>query len=1492
MYLIFDTETTGLPKNYKAPITDTDNWPRCVQIAWQLHDELGNLIENQDFLIQPEGFNIPFESEKIHGISSQLAQEKGVPLNEVLNIFNDVIEKAKFVVGQNIEFDLNVMGCEFYRIGIETSLNQKQSLDTCTETTAQLCRLPGGRGGKFKYPTLTELHQHLFNTPFSEAHNATADVEATTRCFFELVRQQIFTATELQISQNQFADFNTHNPKPIQVVGLNHLNLKEESKKLKKKDSTKETTTKSLEKYSGVLENIPFSHLHNHSQFSVLESTSSTSDLIQNAIKMNMPAVALTDLGNMMGAFNFVQEAISINKKIKKENKISFFEALNTKYKNANEEDKIIDLKTLDDKKYKKLKVDKEVAEELNVELKKGIIPIVGSEFYVCEEHTDKKTKDNGHRIVLLAKNKQGYQNLTKLSSISHTKGFYYVPRIDRKLLLEYKENLIALSGNLYGEIANKILTIGEKQAEDALIWWKETFKDDFYLEVMRHGLESEDHVNEVIAHFAEKHLVKIVATNNTYFIKQEDAEAQDILVCVKEGEQQATPKGRGRGYRRGLDNDTYYFKSQDEMKNLFTDWPETISNIDEIVKKIETYELARKVLLPKFKIPKEFENPDDEKDGGVRGENIYLKHLTYEGAKKRWNTITDEIRKRLDFELDTISDSGYPGYFLIVWDLIAEARKMGVSVGPGRGSAAGSAVAYCLWITNIDPIEYDLLFERFLNPERISMPDIDIDFDDDGRQKVIDYVTQKYGQQNVAQIITYGTLGAKSSIRDTGRVMNLPLHETDRIAKLLPLVKLDTIFNETDKNKQKIKDLRKEEQLNVNEIKNIADGEDLEAFTIQQAQKIEGSIRNIGVHACGFIITPEEITNLIPIATAKDTDMYVTQFDNSVVESAGLLKMDFLGLKTLTLIKDTVEIVKAIHKVELDPDKFPLDDEKTYKLFQKGETIGIFQFESVGMRKSLKNLKPSEFADLIAMVALYRPGPMDYIPQYVERKHDISKIEYDLPEMENILKETYGVTVYQEQVMRLSQILADFTGGEADILRKAMGKKQIATLNKMKPRFIKNGYKNGHPKDILEKIWKDWEKFASYAFNKSHATCYAFIAYQTAYLKAHYPAEFMAATLSNNMSDIKKVTFYMDECRHSGIEVLGPDVNESWYKFAVNNKGAIRFGMGGIKGVGQGAVESIVAERKKNGKYKSIFDFAKRVELRAANKRVFEGLALAGGFDSFTDTHRAQYFSVGEKDKTFIDKAIRFGNRYQEDANSSQMSLFGSTGAQSILPEPEIPEAEEWTIMEKLSKEKAVVGIYISGHPLDDYKNELKYFCNAQLNILQDQQKLIDRDISIGGIITSVTHRVSKNGKGWGLFTVEDYSDSHEFRIFGEEYLRYKHFLVPNAFLFIKLKIVKGWKEGETRMRFNKFMMLQDVLKNQSKKITFQFEIKEITEQLIQKLAELIKTHKGKKELSFLVYEIKEELKLHMPSRKFKIDISNNLLEELKENRWLFTIK
>ena len=1453
MYLIFDTETTGLPKRWDAPITDTDNWPRAIQIAWQLHDEMGNCLEHQDYLIKPEGFNIPYDAERIHGISTELAVEKGISLQEVLVKFNQALERTKFIVGQNVGFDVNILGCEFYRESMANKLQDVLVLDTCTEHTAELCKIPGGRGGKFKLPTLTELHEFLFNVPFNEAHNATADVEATTRCFFELIRREEFTKEELDVDPDYFQRFSEANPKEIQLIGLKHLNLKKESDKirtrLKKAENHGLSDTEIKENITELAE-IDFVHLHNHSQFSILQSTISVHDLVQAAAKQNMPAVALTDHGNMMGAFHFVREISNYNKSIE------------AKRKEAEDKEEVFNGKT--------------------------IKPIIGCEFHVCENHEDKTVKDNGYQIVLLAKNKNGYHNLAKLSSLAYTSGFYYVPRIDKKLIEKYKQDVIVLTGNLYGEVPSKILNIGENQAEEALLWWKEAFGDDLYIELMRHGQEDENRVNQVLIEFSKKHDIKLVATNNSYYISKDDANAHDILLCVKDGEKQATPIGRGRGYRYGLPNQEYYFKSSQEMKDLFKDIPEAIANIQEVVDKIEAFDLARDVLLPKFDIPEEFRNVEDEKDGGKRGENAYLRHLAYQGAEKRYSEITPEIKERLDFELDVIENTGYPGYFLIVEDFIRAARDMDVSVGPGRGSAAGSVVAYCLWITNIDPIKYDLLFERFLNPDRVSMPDIDIDFDDEGRGRVMDYVIKKYGANQVAQIITYGTMAAKSSIRDTARVLDLPLGDADRIAKLIPNTKLSKIFGVDEKklNAQ----FRNEEMEKINQLLNISEGDDLEAETVNQARVLEGSVRNTGIHACGVIITPDDITNFVPVATAKDSDLYVTQFDNSVVESAGLLKMDFLGLKTLTLIKDTCKIVKAKHGVTLDPENFPLDDEKTYELFQRGETVGIFQYESPGMQKHMKDLKPTVFDDLIAMNALYRPGPMEYIPSFIARKHGDEEIVYDLPDMEEFLKETYGITVYQEQVMLLSQKLAGFTKGEADVLRKAMGKKIFALLQKLKPQFLDGGEANGHPRDILEKIWKDWEAFASYAFNKSHSTCYAWIAYQTAYLKAHYPAEYMAAVLSNNMNDIKQVTFFMEECKRMKLNVLGPDVNESYYKFSVNKDNAVRFGMGAIKGVGHGAVKTIVDNRKKEGPYRSIFDMAKRIDLRSANKKAFENLAYAGSFDCFKDTHRAQYFYDEGDGITFLEKAIKYGAKHQENSNSAQVSLFGEASEVQIA-EPQIPPCEEWGTMEKLAREKEVIGIYISGHPLDDFKIEMQNFCNATLDIFSNLEPVINRELTFGGVVSDVQHRVSKQGKGWATFIIDDYTSSQEFRIFGEEYLKFRHFLVKNSFVHVRVFVKEGWKNKETgkvgdpRLQFNSFMLLHDVMDNHAKKLSIHLDINQLKEHTVKQLEELFGMHKGNQALNFVLHDAEEKITLQMPSRNQKVKISQELLDELTQS-------
>ncbi len=1454
MYIIFDTETTGLPRNWNAPITDTSNWPRVIQIAWQLHDEMGTIIEHKDFLIRPEGFDIPFDAEKIHGISTELATEHGETLEDVLYLFNEALSKAKFVVGQNVGFDVNVLGCEFVRMNTESIMASMPVLDTCTEVTAELCKLPGGRGGRFKLPTLTELHQFLFQEKFADAHNATVDVEVTTRCFFELIRLGHFSLDKLQREERYIEDFKAFNPRPIGLIGLKHLNLKEESSKLAtNKSSESQNLTGDLNEARQRLQNVPFAHLHNHTQFSILQSSINVKGLVATAGKLNMPAVALTDTGNMMAAFHFEKAVAEYNKG---------------------------------------LKAERELALEEGIEFtKKELLSIIGCEFNVCKNLEDKTQKDNGFQVVFLAKNKKGYHNLIKLASLAYTKGMYYVPRIDKAVIEQYKEDLIVLTGNLYGEVPSLILNVGEAQAEESLVWWKEQFGDDLYIEVMRHGQENENRVNATLIKFAEKHAVKLVATNNTFYINKEDAEAHDVLLCVRDNELVSTPKGRGRGFRHGLENEEYYFKSSDEMKELFLDLPEAIESIEEIIGKCEHYGLAREVLLPAFDIPAEFQDLTDAQDGGKRGENNFLRHLTYIGAEKRYGEITDEVRERLDFELATIAKTGYPGYFLIVQDFCQAARDMGVSVGPGRGSAAGSAVAYCTGITNVDPIKYDLLFERFLNPDRVSMPDIDIDFDDEGRGKVIDWVIEKYGANQVAQIITYGTMAAKSSIRDTARVLDLPLPEADRIAKLVPDISLNKLFKFTDAElADKLKN-NQDEIVKAKELKSIAQGIDLASQVLNRARELEGSVRNTGIHACGVIITPSDITDFVPVALAKDSQMYCTQYDNSVAEYAGLLKMDFLGLKTLTLIKYAVKNILEIKGIQLDPDNFPVDDEKTYELFQRGDTVGIFQYESAGMQKYLRELKPTVFADLTAMNALYRPGPLEYIPSFIKRKHGDEEIVYDLDDCEEFLKETYGITVYQEQVMLLSQKLAGFTKGEADTLRKAMGKKDRPTLDKMKPAFLEGGGGKGHDTVKLEKIWKDWEAFASYAFNKSHSTCYAWIAYQTAYLKANYPAEYMASVLSNNMNDIKQVSFFMEECKRMGVPVLGPDVNESNYQFTVNKEGAIRFGLGAIKGLGSAPVEAIIAERTENGPITTIFEMAKRVNLRLCNKKAFESLAYAGGFDSFKGVHRAQYFKEDGSGKTFLENAMKFGASFQESENSSQVSMFGE-GTGTKMPEPEIPKTEEWGSIYKLNREKEVVGIFISGHPLDDFRIEIESFCNGRIGMLNDMPSHKGKDLLIAATISEAEHRFTKNGDPFGTLIIEDYTDSYKLFLWRENYLKFKHFLQPGTFIAMKGKIDVPPRRSELEFMVHSMELLQNIKETKANSVHIKLSSTALDHILIMDLNKLFLENEGKCSVHFKIIDPFDGTEVRMPSKSMKVDPNNNLFRELKRMNLEFEIK
>lgn len=1442
MYLIYDTETTGLPKNYNAPITDSENWPRLVQLAWQLHAADGSLIEAQNFIIKPEGFDIPFNSEKIHGISTKKALEEGISLQEALDRFTTVLSKTKIVVGHNIEFDVNIMGAEYMRVGNAAPIMDMPSLDTKNEST-EFCAIPGGKGGRFKWPKLDELHIKLFDETFVEAHNAAADVAATARCFLELVRLRVITQEKSGLSAQEYEAFQQANPTPFKTEDIDVGNQVRASKKAFAQQKAKPAAAAEEITHD-------FAHLHCHTQYSVLQATIQIKNLVKRAVEDKMPAVAITDHANMFGTFIFVNEIEAANKTI---------EEHNAKVK----------------------------AGELQAELKKPIKGIVGCEFNVAENHLDRTHKDNGAQTVLLAKNKNGYHNLAKLSSISYADGFYYLPRIDKKLLLQYKEDLIVTTGGSRGEVPNLILNVGEKQAEAAFVWYKENFGDDFYVELIDHGLESEKRINEKLMEFAAKYNVRYFPSNNPYYLDQKDQRAHDILCCLKEGVK-IDEESRGREYIKKLfPNDQFYFKSQAEMKRLFAHLPEAFETITEIVDKIEPFRLKQKVLLPVFDIPEEFVDPADKEDKGTRGENAYLRHLTYEGAKERYGEVTPELSERIDFELATIEESGYPGYFLIVQDFTSEARKMGVAVGPGRGSAAGSVVAYCIGITNVDPIKYDLLFERFLNPERVSLPDIDIDFDDEGRGRIIDWVVEKYGKNQVAQIITYGSMGGKSAIRDTARVLNLPLFEADRIAKLIPDISLAKIFGLDEKKlKAKLNDAEKVEM--AMQLRSLAQGNDEIAKTINEARVLEGSIRNTGIHACGVIITPDDITKYIPVTTAKDSDLAVTQFDNSVVESAGMLKMDFLGLKTLTIIRDAIQLVKDRHGIEINPDDIPLDDENTYKLYQRGQTNGTFQFESAGMQKHLRALKPDKFADLIAMNALYRPGPLKYIPNFIARKKGEEAITYDLPEMEEYLAETYGISVYQEQVMRLSQKLAGFSKGKADVLRKAMGKKIFALLNELKPEFLEGCEKNGHPVEIAEKIWSDWEEFAEYAFNKSHSTCYSVVAFHTGYLKANYPAEYMASVMTHNMNDIKKVTFFMDECRRMGMQVLGPDVNESQFKFAVNEKGEIRFGLGAIKGVGEGAVEAIIKEREAGGKFQSIFDLTKRVDLRAANKKAFESLAYSGAFDSFENSHRAQYF-YDDGTGPFIEKAIKFGASTQAAANSSQVSLFGEA-SDVQLPEPQVPTCERWGNIQELKAEKEVVGVYISGHPLNDFELVMKRFCNTNLAALNTEEARANPgEFKFAGVVTNVQHRMTKKNKPWGFFELEDKEGSMEFRLFGEEYTKFRQYLDFEFFLYIR----GAWREKrwgtpegappEKEFKLISIELLNEIMEKKTSSITITMPLNEVQPENISELKSLLNQHPGGCKVNMRVVNNKGTW-VDMHSKKVRVKPDQQLFYDIRD--------
>jgi DNA polymerase III subunit alpha len=1131
-----------------------------------------------------------------------------------------------------------------------------------------------------------------------------------------------------------------------------------------------------------------FTHLHVHTQYSILDGQADIKILQTQAIEYGMKAIAITDHGNMFGVLEFFKTARGL-----------------------------------------------------------GIKPIIGCEMYVAEGNRfEKKGKEDrsGYHLILLAKSYEGYKNLCRLCSFAFKKeAFYYTPRIDMDLLRQYNKGLIASSACLGGEIAYNILhQKSEAKAELALLNYLDIFGEDFYLELMDHGMREQKEVNKVMIRFAEKHRVKLIATNDVHFVNAGDAKAHDILVCLNTGRDYDDAK-------RMKYTGNEYLRSPEEMEQLFDYCPEAISNTQEVLGKIEDYELKQDVILPSFPIPE-----------GFNDENDYLSQLTYEGANTAYPVMTDEIKKRLEYELDVVVQKGFAGYFLIVADYIKEARKMGVSVGPGRGSAAGSAIAFSIGITGIDPLKYNLLFERFLNPERPSMPDIDVDFDDDGREAVKEYVVNKYGKEKVAHVITFGTMAAKSAIRDVARVLKLPLSEADRLAKLVPLEAKMTL----KKAFVDVPDLRKAKET----------GSQLVKDTLNYAEQLEGSIRHTGVHACGIIIGKKDLMEHLPLSTAKDADLMVTQYEGEQVEYVGMLKMDFLGLKTLSIIKDAIENIEIRHGVKIDINTIPLDDARTFKLYQKGDTVGTFQFESEGMRIYLKDLKPTNIEDLIAMNALYRPGPMEYIPLFIKRKQGKEDVVYPHPWLEDLLKPTYGIMVYQEQIMQTAQIMAGYTLGNADVLRRAMGKKKKEVMEQERVKFIEGAMKLNVEKENAEEVFNVMEKFAEYGFNRSHAAAYSVVSYQTGYLKAHYPAEYMAAVLTRNLNDLKKITFYMDECKRSGLPVLGPDVNESDMKFVVNAKSEIRFGLGALKGVGEAAVEAIATERKARGPYKSIFDLATRVNLRACNKRCLEAMAMAGAFDGFKDSHRAQYlFKEDNEDTTFLDKVIRHANIIAEKKSQSQHSLFGESD-DMVIADPKMPVCEEWSKLEKLNKEKEVTGIYISGHPLEDYRIEIENFCNITLNELDELKKLKNRELKFAGIITSATHKTAKNGNLFGNFTIEDYEGSMQLTLFGEDYIRYKHFMNKDYMVLIKARVQQKYGPDEQyELRVNSVILLSEVLQKQVKDITLKVSINDITEELIGKISKVMKKKQGSSSVKFAVFDAVENISVEMPANKFRVD-------------------
>lgn len=1245
-----------------------------------------------------------------------------------------------------------------------------------------------------------------------------------------------------------------------------------------------------------------FVHLHVHSQYSLLDGQADIKKLVDKAVKDGMPGMALTDHGNMFGIKEFANYAKKHNGKV--DGKVKDLLSQAAEAEAAGDAAAAADLRA---------KAEEEKSHRFKA--------ILGCEMYVANNslHDRNDKTDRGRHLIVLAKNQKGYKNLVKLVSQAWTEGFYSHPRTDKAALAAHREGLIICSACLGGEIPRLILSGRMDEADASVRWWKETFGDDYYIELQRHKTdvpggnrdtyEEQQKVNPELMRLARKYDIKIIATNDSHFVNAEDAEAHDRLICISTNNYLNDP-ARMRYTKQE------WFKTREEMSQVFADLPEALANTMEIYDKVETYSIDHEPIMPNFDIPADFGTEEeyrsriteqelfdeftrDEKGnvvlsqadaekkikklGGydklyrIKFEADYLRKLAYEGAKVRYGELTPELDERINFELHIMKTMGFPGYFLIVQDFINAARnQLGVSVGPGRGSAAGSCVAYCLGITQIDPIKYDLLFERFLNPDRISLPDIDIDFDDDGRADVLHYVTKKYGEEKVAHIVTYGTMAAKSAIKDVARIEQLPLNEANRLAGLIPRHMPEVNGKELSPTLSNCLGYLPEFK------QELAGPNPLITETLSYARQLEGTVRNLGVHACGVIICRDDITDWVPVSTAVDkasddkSKLIVTQYEGRVIEETGLIKMDFLGLKTLSIIKEAVSNIKRTRGIDIDIDNVPIDDPKTYELYCEGRTTGTFQFESAGMQKYLRELKPSTFEDLIAMNALYRPGPMDYIPDFIARKHGRSPITYDIPVMEKYLKDTYGVTVYQEQVMLLSRLLANFTRGQSDTLRKAMGKKLIEKMNELKGLFIQGGTANGHDAKVLEKIWADWEKFASYAFNKSHATCYSWVAFQTAYLKANYPAEYMAAVLTRNLSDLTKLTGFMDECKRMHISVKGPDVNESYAGFGVNSHGDIRFGLAAVKGVGEGVVADIIREREANGPYESIYDFVERVNPSTLNRRVLEALALSGALDCFgSEVQREDYYATNGRGESLMEQLLRYGQAYQQDKVESAASLFGDDeGACSTAGRPPITHAVRWPDTVRLDKERDLVGMYLSAHPLDPYYLELQYGCTCDFKHFAELGANFEgQEITLGGMVVSLESRPSKSGSMFGILKVEDYSGSHEFMLFGQDYIDFHNYGVTGTPIYIKGAYERRYKNQELRFNIKSIQLLETVKGSLVSNVHLKLFDKDINPRIRGLLAEHMTDDPdgGNLEMTFMSTQLKRRVRLSA-SRKVKI--------------------